>query len=72
VIQQILRCDPAAIGSAKQTALEVIGRPFIDQIRLEAVWGYALCAASKTVDERTREFFDKTDRGRAGETATPL
>jgi enoyl-CoA hydratase/carnithine racemase len=72
LVQQILRCDAAAIGSAKQTALEVIGRTFIDQLRIEAVWGYALCAANGTVTSRTQEFLDKTDRGRAGETATPL
>lgn len=72
LVQQILRCDAAAIGSAKQTALEVIGRPFIDQLRVEAVWGYALCAANGSVTGRTQEFFDKKDRGRAGDTATPL
>jgi enoyl-CoA hydratase/carnithine racemase len=72
IVQQILRCDAAAIGSAKQTALEVIGRPFIDQLRVEAVWGYALCAANVSVTGHTQEFFNKTDRGRAGETATPL
>lgn len=72
VVRQILRCDAAAIGSAKQTALEVIGRPFIDQLRVEAVWGYALCAASESVNARTQQFFDKADAGRAGATATPL
>jgi enoyl-CoA hydratase/carnithine racemase len=72
VVQQILRCDAAAVGSAKQTILEVVGRPFIDQLRVEAAWGYALCAASQSVEARTRQFFDKSDAGRAGDTATPL
>ena len=37
----ILRCDQAAIESAKETVLEIIGRPIYDQLRVEAVWGYA-------------------------------
>jgi enoyl-CoA hydratase/carnithine racemase len=72
VVRQILRCDAVAIGSAKQTALEVIGRPLVDQLRVEAVWGYALCAASNSVGERTKQFFNKSDRGPAGETGPPL
>jgi enoyl-CoA hydratase/carnithine racemase len=64
VVQQILRCDQAAI--------EIIGRPLYDQLRVEAMWGYALCAGNATVMERSQQFFDKADRGRAGATATPL
>ena len=37
----ILRCDQAAIESAKETVLEIIGRPLYDQLRVEAMWGYA-------------------------------
>ena len=37
----ILRCDQAAIESAKETVLEIIGRPIYDQLRVEAMWGYA-------------------------------
>lgn len=72
LVQQILRCDQAAIESAKQTVLEVVGRTLPDQLRVEAMWGYALCAGNRSVQERSQEFFDKTDRGRAGATATPL
>jgi enoyl-CoA hydratase/carnithine racemase len=72
LVQQILRCDQAAIESAKQTVLEVIGRPLPDQLRVEAMWGYALCAGNASVAARSQEFFDKADRGRAGDTATPL
>jgi enoyl-CoA hydratase/carnithine racemase len=36
VVQQILRCDQAAIESAKGTVLEIIGRPLYDQLRVEA------------------------------------
>lgn len=36
-----LRCDQAAIESAKEIVLEIIGRPIYDQLRVEAMWGYA-------------------------------
>jgi enoyl-CoA hydratase/carnithine racemase len=72
LVQRILRCDQAAIESAKETVLEVIGRPLYDQLRVEAMWGYALCGGNASVMERSQEFFDKVDRGRAGATATPL
>ena len=73
VVQQILRCDEAAVASSKQTVLEVIGRPLHEQLRIEAVWGYALCADSSTAfTERRKTFFDKTDAGRDGANATDL
>jgi len=72
LVQRILRCDQAAIESAKETVLEVIGRTLYDQLRVEAMWGYALCGGNTTVMERSQQFFDKEDRGRAGVTATPL
>src|ERR1700736_3247548 len=72
VVQRILRCDQAAIESAKETVLEIIGRPLHDQLRVEAMWGYALCGGNTTVMERSQQFFDKVDPGRAGATATPL
>jgi hypothetical protein len=51
---------------------EIIGRPLHDQLRVEAMWGYALCGGNATVQERSQQFFDKVDRGRAGATASPL
>jgi enoyl-CoA hydratase/carnithine racemase len=72
LVQTILRCDQAAIESAKETVHEVIGRTLHDQLRVEAMWGYALCAGNPAVMGRSQEFFDKTDRGRAGATASPL
>jgi enoyl-CoA hydratase/carnithine racemase len=36
------------------------------------MWGYALCGGNTTVMERSQQFFDKVDRGRAGTTSTPL
>lgn len=72
VVATILRSDRAAVESAKETVLEVIGRPLHDQLRVEAMWGYALCAANPAVMGRSQAFFDKTDKGRAGATATAL
>src|SRR6202035_5115296 len=72
LVERILRCDQAAIESAKETVLEIIGRPLYDQLRVEAMWGYALCGGNTTVMERSQQFSDKADRGRAGATATPL
>lgn len=72
LVQQILRCDQSAIESAKQTVFEVVGRTLHDQLRVEAVWGYALCAANMTVQDRSQQFFDKTDKGRAGASANSL
>jgi len=72
LVARILRCDQAAIESAKETVFEVIGRTLHDQLRVEAMWGYALCAGNAAVKDRSQQFFDKTDRGRAGTSATPL
>jgi enoyl-CoA hydratase/carnithine racemase len=72
LVATILRCDQAAIESAKETVHEVVGRPLHDQLRVEAMWGYALCAGNPTVADRSQEFFDKVDRGRTGATATSL
>jgi enoyl-CoA hydratase/carnithine racemase len=72
LVSRILRCDQAATESAKETLLECIGRTLHDQLRVEAMWGYALCGGNQTVMARSQEFFDKTDRGRAGATANTL
>ena len=72
LVARILRNDQRAIESAKETVLEVIGRPLHDQLRVEAMWGYALCGGNQTVMERSQQFFDKADRGRAGATASGL
>jgi hypothetical protein len=70
--RDILRCDQAAIEWAKETVLEIIGRPLYNQLRVAVMWGYALCGGNVSVIERSQQFFDKVDRGRAGATATPL
>jgi len=72
LVSRILRNDQCAIESAKETLLECIGRPLHDQLRVEAMWGYALCGGNQTVIARSQQFFDKTDKGRAGATASSL
>jgi uncharacterized protein with von Willebrand factor type A (vWA) domain len=61
----ILRNDPWAIRSAKETILDVIGRPLDDQLAYEAMTGYS-GAANPRVMELLQEFYDKTDEGRPG------
>jgi hypothetical protein len=41
-------------------------------ISAEAMWGNAPRGGNAGVMERSQQFFDKTDRGRNGATATPL
>ena len=70
-VARILRNDRRAVASAKETILDVIGRPLDDQLALEAVYGYALFA-NPTVSSRLQRFYDKTDAGRAGKHPTAL
>jgi enoyl-CoA hydratase/carnithine racemase len=72
LVARILRNDRRAVESAKETIMEVIGRPLDDQLRLEALLGYSLCGDNPEIVKRSAEFFDKTDRGRAGKTPTSL
>src|SRR5207245_2988525 len=72
LVARILRNDRRAVESAKETILEVIGRPLDDQLRLEALLGYAICGDNPAIVQRSAEFFDKADRGRVGKTSTPL
>lgn len=62
VVGNILRCDRNAVESAKETILEVIGRTLHDQLRVETMWGYALCGGNPTVAKHRERFLDKTDR----------
>jgi enoyl-CoA hydratase/carnithine racemase len=71
IARQIQRNDAAAVRSAKQTILEVIGRPLDDQLKIEALAGYSV-ATRPEVPDRLQAFYDKTDRGRHGENATDL
>jgi enoyl-CoA hydratase/carnithine racemase len=65
VAAKILRNSQRAIRSAKETILDVIGRPLDDQLRIEALNGYA-SADPRETRELLQRFYDKTDEGRAG------
>jgi enoyl-CoA hydratase/carnithine racemase len=64
VARSILRNSQVAVRSAKETILDVIGRPLDDQLRIEALNAYA-CADPDETMERLGEFYDRTDAGRA-------
>ena len=69
--QQILRNSQRAVRSAKETILDVIGRPLEDQLKLEAINGYSTADTDETLG-LLGQFYDKTDPGRAGSHETPL
>lgn len=69
--QRILKNDPWAVRSAKETILDVIGRPLDDQLRIDCENGYS-GAANPAVRELLQRFYDRTDKGRAGRTPTDL
>jgi enoyl-CoA hydratase/carnithine racemase len=62
---KILRNSQVAVRSAKETILDVIGRPLDDQLRIEALNAYA-CADPEETMELLRQFYERTDAGRAG------
>ena len=69
--RQILRNSQRAVRSAKETILDVIGRPLDEQLRIEAVNGYS-CADVDETKALLGRFYEKSDRGRAGRHETPL
>lgn len=69
--QQILRNSQRAVRSAKETILDVIGRPLDEQLKIEAINGYTSADPEETT-ELLRRFYEKTDAGRAGSHETPL
>jgi enoyl-CoA hydratase/carnithine racemase len=71
VARQILRNSQIAVRSAKETILDVIGRPLDEQLRIEALNAYA-CADKEETLGLLQRFYDKTDAGRAGTHETPL
>ncbi len=71
VARQILRNSQIAVRSAKETILDVVGRPLDEQLKIEALNGYACADADETMGLLQR-FYDKTDKGRAGEHETAL
>jgi enoyl-CoA hydratase/carnithine racemase len=69
--RQILRNSQRAVRSAKETILDVIGRPLDQQLSLEALNGYSSADPGETMALLGR-FYEKSDAGRAGAHATPL
>src|SRR3954451_7425541 len=69
--KQILRNSQAAVRSAKTTILDVIGQPLDLQLRHEA-WNASTCADTEETKALLARFYDKTDRGRAGQHETSL
>lgn len=68
----ILRNDQASVRSAKRTVIDMIGRNLDDQLYREAHVAYTLMANNPPVKELLKAFYEKTDKGRHGENATPL
>jgi enoyl-CoA hydratase/carnithine racemase len=71
VARQILRNSQIAVRSAKETILDVIGRPLDDQLRTEALNAYA-CADTEETMGLLGRFYEKSDAGRAGTHTTSL
>jgi enoyl-CoA hydratase/carnithine racemase len=69
--EKILRNDFWAVQSAKETILNVIGRPLDDQLAYEAITGYS-GTANPRVPELLEAFYNKTDKGRVGKNKTEL
>src|SRR3954465_1394432 len=69
--EQILRNSQRAIRSAKETILDVIGRPLDDQLRVEG-WNSYTCLDQAEAAQLLAQFFDKSDRGRAATKRTGL
>jgi len=69
--RQILRNSQQAVRSAKETILEVIGKPLDDQLRIEG-WNSYTCVNQDEARELLRRFFEKSDAGRDGSHSTEL
>ena len=65
VARQILRNSQRAVRSAKETILDVIGRPLDDQLRIEALNGYSSPDPAETRPSSTLLRQDPTAAGRA-------
>jgi enoyl-CoA hydratase/carnithine racemase len=63
--RQILRNSQRAVRSAKETILDVVGKPLDDQLRIEG-WNSYTCVDKNEARALLSRFFDKTDVGRTG------
>lgn len=66
--KEILRNPRAAVESAKDTILEVVGRPLDDQLRLECLYSYSTMGNPEIIT-RKDEFLQRRDADRP--TVTP-
>jgi len=64
IARTIIRNPRVAVESAKETILEVVGRPLDDQLRLEALYGYSTMGDPEIVARRD-EFLQHRDADRA-------
>jgi enoyl-CoA hydratase/carnithine racemase len=71
VARQILRNSQRAVRSAKETILEVIGKPLDDQLRIEG-WNSYTCVDRDEAAALLQRFYDKADAGRTGAKPTAL
>jgi len=60
---QILRNSQRAVRSAKETILDVVGKPLDDQLRLEG-WNSYSCLDPAEANELLDQFYERTDPGR--------
>jgi enoyl-CoA hydratase len=67
VASKILRNPRAAVESAKETILEVVGRPLEDQLRIECLYGYSTMGDPE-IAQRRDEFLARRDADRATST----
>jgi enoyl-CoA hydratase/carnithine racemase len=71
VARQILRNSQRAVRSAKETILEVIGKPLDDQLRIEG-WNSYTCVDRDEAAALLQKFHEKDDVGRVGTKPTAL
>lgn len=64
IARKIIRNPRVAVESAKETILEVVGRPLDDQLRIEALYGYSTMGDPEIVEKRN-EFLERRDADRA-------
>ncbi|MFB9073493.1 enoyl-CoA hydratase/isomerase family protein [Citricoccus parietis] len=64
IASKILRNPQVAVESAKETILEVVGRPLDDQLRLECLYGYSTMG-NPEIHDKKKQFLDRTDEDRA-------
>jgi enoyl-CoA hydratase len=64
IARKIIRNPRVAVESAKETILEVVGRPLDDQLRIEALYGYSTMGDPEIVEKRN-EFLEHRDADRA-------